>query len=686
MLITPEILEALEKAQAAHGSHASLAKRLGVVTATIDYWLNGWSKSINDAVWRNQILPVLAQYIPKERKEKALSPTPASIKSLPSDPPVPAAVQPDAPDKRPRALGDSTVSENGLSANPNRKPQAENADGPALLEERQDSTGGSSVAKRKCKKKKPHFTPLTEAQILSWADEHRAKTGKWPAANSTPVHGTTWVAIGNALVYGHRGLPGGMSLPRFLSMHRDVKLWGPSTLLSEDLILGWADAHREAIGKWPVVKSGSVLAAPGEMWGRIDAALTKGLRGLPGGSSLAKLLSKRRGAKYVKDLPKLRMRVILRMADEHHARTGRWPMASSGLVGDTNWRVIDSALTGGGRGLPGGSSLAKLLAKRRGVRNIADLPALTEKKILAWADAHHERTGKWPSQGSGPVKDASSEKWMNISVALKEGTRGLSGGSSLAKLLNARRADKGRAVPSSLTEERILALADLHHERTGRWPSNGSGSIEGTSWAAIEQALIKGRKGLPGASSIAKLLAKRRGKRNMGELPPLDIERMLEWADEHRARTGRWPAVKSGPVYTSPEETWARINDALTNGYRGLPAGSSLAKLLVERRSSWSPTHPPPLTEERVRTWAREHRERTGEWPSARSGPVKDAPGESWRNIAVALAKGRRGLPGGSSLAKLLSRRKAIANADRIPNANSSPIECSATNPLTRGK
>ena len=657
MLITPEMLEALEKAQAAYGGIAPLAKRLGVATATIDYWLNGWSKSINDAIWRNQILPVVAQYITKARKKASASTTLVSSKAFSSVRPKPATEQQDACE-RPHALDDSTVSENGIPSSSDSMPQAESTDETALPEGRHGSAGGPSIAKHKRKKKKPHFTPLTEELILSWADEHRAKAGKWPSANSTPVHGTTWVAIAGALLYGHRGLSGGMSLPRLLSLHRGVELRGPSIQLNEDLILGWADAHREAVGKWPVVKSGPVLAAPGEMWGRIDAALTKGLRGLRGDSSLAKLLSTRRGVQYVKDLPKLTTRAILRLADEHHARTGRWPMASSEPVGDTNWRAIDSALTGGCRGLPGGSSLAKLLARCRGVRNIAALPALTEKKILTWADAHRERTGKWPSQGSGPVKDVPGEHWRNISAALREGIRGLPGNSSLAKLLNAQRGDLRPKHPP-LTEDRILEFADKYRESTGRWPSNGSGKVDGSSWAAINRALTLGNGELPGGSSLAQLLAKRRGKINQGALPQLSEEQILAWADDHRKRTGKWPAVKSGPVSTVPGETWARINGALTEGYRGLPGGSSVANLLEKRRGFRNPAKLPKLNERQILAWAKAHFKRTGKWPTRESGAVQEAPDENWAAISGALAVGNRGLPGGSSLAKLIASRKA---------------------------
>ena len=54
--------------------------------------------------------------------------------------------------------------------------------------------------------------------------------------------------------------------------------------------------------------------------------------------------------------------------------------------------------------------------------------------------------------------------------------------------------------------------------------------------------------------------------------------------------------------------------------------------------------------------WADAHRARTGSQPHDRSGPVADAPGETWGNIDRALRHGRRGLPGGTSLSWLLAQ------------------------------
>src|SRR5437764_60254 len=96
----------------------------------------------------------------------------------------------------------------------------------------------------------------------------------------------------------------------------------------------------------------------------------------------------------------LTIREILAWASAHREATGKWPTVSSGRVLAARfeiWQGIDQALRLGLRDLPGGSSLAQLLAEQCGARNIKDLPPLTEEQILRWADAHHERTGSWPT-------------------------------------------------------------------------------------------------------------------------------------------------------------------------------------------------------------------------------------------------------------------------------------------------
>src|SRR5205085_5078827 len=98
----------------------------------------------------------------------------------------------------------------------------------------------------------------------------------------------------------------------------------------------------------------------------------------------------------------------------------------------------------------------------RGQRVRSKRSPLTVDLILRWAKAHFRRTGRWPSEVSGPIPGSGGETWKGIDFALRLGRRGLPGGASVAKLL----ADKGWKThlhaQRELTCARILRWADVH--------------------------------------------------------------------------------------------------------------------------------------------------------------------------------------------------------------------------------
>jgi hypothetical protein len=114
--------------------------------------------------------------------------------------------------------------------------------------------------------------------------------------------------------------------------------------------------------------------------------------------------------------------------------------------------------------------------------------------------------------------------------------------------------------------------------------------------------------------------------------PPLTVGQILARADEHSGRTGKFPSQASGLLPRAPGENWAGIDRALARGQRDLAGGDSLAKLLTRERGHRNKHARPPLTEEGVAAWAREHHARAGAWPGEQAGPVAAAPGETWRN------------------------------------------------------
>ena len=538
----------------------------------------------------------------------------------------------------------------------------------AAREGRRGLSGRSTLAKllaeHRSVRNHMDLPPLTIEQILAWMVAHKAATGDWPRKHSGQVAGTdeTWARINSALEQEQRGLPVSYSLAKLLAEHCGVRNVMDLPPLTVDQILTWADEHKSATDDWPNRKSGKVSGTD-ETWVGIETTLSRGSRGLAGGSSLAKLLAEHRSVRNVQGLPSLTVEQILVWADAHKAASGGWPKQKSGEVTGTDetWARIQDALIAGQRGLPGGSSIAKLLAEHRSVRNIMDLPPLTIEQILTWIDAHKTERGDWPNQFSGHVK-GTDETWAGINTALRKGRRALPGGSSLAKVLSEQRGLRNVMDLPPLTIEQILAWADVCKATTGDWPDVKSGQVIGTdeTWLGIDATLRIGRRGLPEGTSLAKLLAEHRCVRNKMDLPPLTVEQILAWIDAHKAATGDWPNQKSGKV-TDADETWLGIDATLRAGRRDLPRGSSLAKLLAEHRDVRNIHGLPPLTVKQILTWVDAYKTVTGAWPSSKSGKVTDAD-ETWLGIDATLRAGRRGLPRGSSLAKLLAEHRALRN------------------------
>lgn len=294
--------------------------------------------------------------------------------------------------------------------------------------------------------------------------------------------------------------------------------------------------------------------------------------------------------------PRLTVPQILAWADEFHHRQQCWPNRCSGRISFTeeSWREIDSALKAGCRGLPRGTSLAKLLSRRCGVPHRANRSELSETKILRWAKTHYRRTGRWPIANSGPVDQAPSETWSAINEALIKGRRNLPRGSSLATLLAAWGVKRNRKRPSTLTIRQILHWADEFHVRHGAWPDQRSGPVQGTvgeTWRGIDNTLRHGMRGLSGRSSLPRFLNKyRRIFNGLTRRPTpvnphkrLQIEQIVKWGEAHRRLTGTWPTRDSGLVRGTSWQSWKAIDAALNRGQRGLPGGSSLPKLFGDR-------------------------------------------------------------------------------------------------------
>jgi hypothetical protein len=284
-------------------------------------------------------------------------------------------------------------------------------------------------------------------------------------------------------------------------------------------------------------------------------------------------------------------------------------------------------------------------------------PTLTVPQILAWADAFHKRSGQWPNRDSGRITGSLGETWTAVNLALRNCGRGLHvPGTSLAQLLEEKRGVRNRMRLPKFTIRKILDWTIAHRERTGTWPTNLSGPVldaPGESWRAVDTALRKGARGLKGGSSLFQLLREHHRVRLHRRIQAITTDQILEWADAWFARRHKPPTRISGPIPGTRGITWGAAGQMLVDGYRGLPGGSSLSRLL-EGRFPVRSRHLPPLRISQILTWAKAYFREHGRWPTVKSPGLAGTSQVTWGAVHQALLCGYRGLPGGSSLSKLL--------------------------------
>jgi hypothetical protein len=286
--------------------------------------------------------------------------------------------------------------------------------------------------------------------------------------------------------------------------------------------------------------------------------------------------------------------------------------------------------------------------------------SLDVKQIRKWARTHHDLTGKWPGRDSGEVFGQSGVTWSLIDRCLKRGGYGLPGNSSLSRALRGGGAVIRSGPPKrELTTKQILEWADLHHMRSGEWPHRESGRVReapDTTWGTIDRRMRRGEHNGGRHETLTHLLRDQRGVWDSRGSVRLTPKLILRLADQHYARTGRWPVTLSGPVHGIPGEKWVNIDMAMRNGRRGFGRKMSLSQLLTQERGASYNPQLNPLSIRHILDWSLAYHRRTGRWPTRKSGDVYGAPGETWSAIDFRLNKGGRGLPGGSSLAQLLDK------------------------------
>ncbi|MGH1379211.1 MAG: hypothetical protein ACRBB3_10365 [Alphaproteobacteria bacterium] len=521
--------------------------------------------------------------------------------------------------------------------------------------------------------------------------------------------------------------------------------------LDIDLVKASLLAHRLQTGIWlnsgqkaPNGGTGSYILEHGPYAGMLkagtlNAALKNGSRGLPSGLSITSVteeISEEQGIEYVnrKKQAPLDIDLIKESLLAHRQATGEW-LAPHKRGKDGNSYILEhgpyakkmtanalqSILSQSIRGIEKQSSIAKLNAEiseehgldyiNKNDKDDLDIDLIKESLL-----AHRQETGEWlrlkKSETEEPYKleygpYATQETINSINIALARGTRGLSGGSSIAKLNAEISEEHGLDYSNHLNQNNLhidLIKESLlaHRQATGEWLSNGklgdSGTIGGyvlehgpyageLTVTAMESALTTGGRGLSGGSSIAKLnaeISEEHGldyKNNLAQ-ELLDIDLIKESLLAHRQATGEWLSsykkdgegriggyiLEHGP-YAGTLKV-GTLNAALQSGIRGLMAEQSIASVNSEVSEAHDLDYKNKLTQEfldidLIKESLLAHRQNTGKWLSSRAKGADNKPasyilehgpyaGEiNVRTLDGALRTGQRGLTGGSSIAKL---------------------------------
>jgi hypothetical protein len=283
--------------------------------------------------------------------------------------------------------------------------------------------------------------------------------------------------------------------------------------LTEELILEAIEVFRaENEGRFPTQRTAGFPTAVAPSWALVNEALSKGHRGLPGGSSLADLI-RRAFPEDRREKADLDERVIRGWLERWKAEHGEFPTRDAGEVpyapGET-WGAVDRALRDGLRELGGGSSLAKLVGQVSG-RTTREL---TLELVETWVRAFVETNGRAPRKSDEHEGLPPGERWEAIDAALRRGTRRLPGGESLRDVVD-RLSDR----PSTLTPRVIVGWMREFHRREGKWPTTSSGAKHlpaGEKWVNLNERLAKGGRTLPGGSSLKQLRESARAREGLG--------------------------------------------------------------------------------------------------------------------------------------------------------------------------
>ena len=291
---------------------------------------------------------------------------------------------------------------------------------------------------------------------------------------------------------------------------------------------------------------------------------------------------------------------IREAAREYYARRGRLPTRHSreklSTYPATSWSAVYNAGSVGSRGLTKGRTLSKILAPLREKKQL-----LSESSIIEAAREYYASFGKLPTASSRErLSTYPDTNWGSVNSAGWVGSRGLTSGRTLSKILaplrkelgiNPKRRTSG-PYKQLLSESSIIEAAREYYSRRGKLPTASSreklSTYPATNWAAVNSAGWVGSRGLTKGRTLSKILAPLRYELEppgSPKLSPLSEISIIEAAREYYSRRGKLPTASSREkLSTYPATNWGAVNSAGWVGSRGLAKGRTLSKILAPLR------------------------------------------------------------------------------------------------------
>jgi hypothetical protein len=405
---------------------------------------------------------------------------------------------------------------------------------------------------------------ITIAQLRQTVDAYRlAHAGRFPTTyDGDALPGLTWERIDSRLREGHRGLPGGTSLSKWLDeTYPAERHQAPFTSTN---MRAWVMAHLEANGgTFPHVASGDI---PGtnRTWMNVNDALRKRQLAFTKCPSLSAWLDDQFPLDRKKKAALITADMIAGLVDAYRAEhDGAFPYRESGKVAGLNmtWTQLDNALRQGGK------SLAKWLAKR-----YPDFVEVSEERLRAWVDEYaRENARALPTSASGEIA-GTGWTWTQVDRAFRSGSWRWSTDDSLSDWL-----DTTFPAERILTPVSVRIWVENHVAQHGSFPTKDSltpvAAESAWTWRRINSAMTTGSHGWPAKVALAAWL-----DREYPDYRILTPRNLHAWVSEYVAAHGHYPTRHSlAPAAPGAHWNWFEIDKALRRESAGWQGRTTLS-------------------------------------------------------------------------------------------------------------